>query len=60
MGYVLEHKLERNDPLQIQQFAQESLRLTLQHENVKKVMEDPNEHFDAVIADLVETELPAG
>lgn len=60
MGYVLEHKIERNDPLQIQQFGQESVRLTLQHENVKKLIQDPNEHFDAVIADLIESEVSAG
>ncbi|XP_022815397.1 UDP-glucuronosyltransferase 2B10-like [Spodoptera litura] len=60
MGYILEHKLERNPPHQIQEFAVEALRMTLKHENVKKLLEDPNEHFDVIIVDLMESEVYAG
>ncbi|KAJ8711856.1 hypothetical protein PYW08_008810 [Mythimna loreyi] len=60
IGYVLEHQVQRTDPLQIQLVTQESARLTFENENVKKLIEDPNEHFDVVIVDLVETETFAG
>ncbi|XP_035452793.2 UDP-glucosyltransferase 2 [Spodoptera frugiperda] len=60
MGYVLNHKLERNHPYQIQEFAQEAVRMTLNHENVKKLLEDPNVHFDVIITDLMESEVYTG
>ncbi|CAH0678023.1 unnamed protein product [Spodoptera exigua] len=60
MGYVLQHKLERNHPYQIQEFATEAARMTLEHENVKKILENPNEHFDVVITDFMETEVYSG
>ncbi|KAJ8709297.1 hypothetical protein PYW07_009123 [Mythimna separata] len=60
IGYVLEHKVPRTDALQMQIFTMESARLTFQNENVKKLIQDPNEHFDAVVVDLVESEVFAG
>ncbi|KAJ8709298.1 hypothetical protein PYW07_009124 [Mythimna separata] len=60
MGFVLEHKLEKNDALQIQNFALEGAKATFQHESVKKLLQDPNERFDAVITDLIESEVFAG
>ncbi|XP_022815720.1 UDP-glucuronosyltransferase 2B10-like [Spodoptera litura] len=60
MEYILNHKLERNPPNQVQEFAVEALKMTLNHENVKKLLEDPNEHFDVIITDLIESEVYAG
>lgn len=60
MGYFLHNKLERNHPYQLQKIALEASRMTLNHENVKKLLEDPNERFDVIIADLIESELYAG
>ncbi|XP_050556290.1 UDP-glucosyltransferase 2 isoform X2 [Spodoptera frugiperda] len=60
MGYFLHNKLERNHPYQLQKIALEAARMTLNHENVKKLLEDPNERFDVIIADLIESEVYAG
>ncbi|XP_050556014.1 UDP-glucosyltransferase 2-like [Spodoptera frugiperda] len=60
LAYILENKLENSSPHDIQLFSQEIARNTFNHENVTKLFEDPNENFDVVIADLLETELYSG
>ncbi|XP_063896948.1 UDP-glucosyltransferase 2 [Helicoverpa armigera] len=60
MGYVLEHQIEKNGAYQIQVFSQENARQTFQNENLKKLIQDPNEHFDVVVSDLLESEIYAG
>ncbi|CAH1636145.1 unnamed protein product [Spodoptera littoralis] len=60
LAYILDNKLENSSPRDIQIFSQNIARNTLSHENVTKLLEDQSEHFDVVIADLLETELYAG
>uniref|UniRef100_A0A2A4J325 Glucuronosyltransferase n=1 Tax=Heliothis virescens TaxID=7102 RepID=A0A2A4J325_HELVI len=60
MGYVLEHQIEKNGAYQIQVFAEENARLTFNNENMKKLIQDPNEKFDVVVCDLLESEVYAG
>nr|ANI22006.1 UDP-glycosyltransferase 40M2 [Spodoptera exigua] len=58
--FILNNKLEMSSSRDIQLFGQEAARMTLNHENVKKFLEDPNERFDAIVTDLLETELYSG
>lgn len=58
-GNILKQKLEI-DPNQNQVLNRELARLTLQNENVIRLMENTNEHYDAVIVDLMESEVYAG
>ncbi|CAH1636144.1 unnamed protein product [Spodoptera littoralis] len=58
--FILNNKLEKTPSRDIQLFGQEAARMTLNHENVIKLLEDPNEHFDVILTDLLESELYSG
>ncbi|XP_035452792.2 UDP-glucosyltransferase 2-like [Spodoptera frugiperda] len=58
--FILNNKVEKTPSRDIQLFGQEAARMTLNHENVTKLLEDPNEHFDVILSDLLETELYSG
>ncbi|KAH9636335.1 hypothetical protein HF086_012600 [Spodoptera exigua] len=60
LEYILENKLDNSSPRDIQIFSLEIARKTLAHKNVTDLLEDSNEHFDVVLADLLETELYSG
>ncbi|CAB3233302.1 unnamed protein product [Arctia plantaginis] len=58
-GNILKQKLEI-DPKENQILSRELARLTLPNENVIRLLENTSEHFDAVIVDLMESEVYAG
>lgn len=60
IAYVLNNKILDNDIGHAQEFARENARLTFQHENLTTFLENTEEHFDAVIVDLFESEVYAG
>ncbi|KAL0818872.1 hypothetical protein ABMA28_008190 [Loxostege sticticalis] len=58
--HVMSGEVPVNDVKMLQEFSLACSTMTFEHENVKKLMEDPTQHFDAVVVDLYETEVHAG
>ncbi|XP_075984944.1 uncharacterized protein LOC142982368 [Anticarsia gemmatalis] len=60
IDYVLNNQIQGNDAYEVQEYARIIADLTFKNENITKFLENPNEHFDAVIVDLFESEVYAG
>ncbi|KAM3962164.1 UDP-glucosyltransferase 2-like [Aphomia sociella] len=56
IGVIMNNGLANNDLSELQDSAINAVIFTLENENVKKLLENPEERFDAVIADFYESE----
>ncbi|XP_075984666.1 UDP-glucosyltransferase 2-like [Anticarsia gemmatalis] len=60
INYIINNQVQDNDVHHVQEMARNNAENTFKNENMTKFLQDTNEHFDAVVIDLFESEVYAG
>nr|WRX06272.1 UGT40R1 [Helicoverpa armigera] len=57
---IMDKDVAANDHITVKMMMLQLAVKTIEHQNVKKLLEDPSEHFDLVIVDWMLADVPAG